>query len=316
MILVFLFTMTGIVKAAKEKTKLEIVRTASETKQLENKQGSISKTIVDSSPESGEVTVELKLANTKKDTETASTGAEVFLVVDNSPSMDFVTSTGETRKEIILESATKLVESIFATSSDVKVGLIDFHGRGLFDFISLGNATVRQELTTNKSEVLTAIQEQLERDTKTGTNIEAGLLKAQDEFSEDCTNRIIVLLTDGIPTCCVTGTVRAGNDVTTEESLKVQENTKQTILDLKADGIYTISMLTGMSESDGNTDKNETVYEEVNTLEEKLAAAERIFGTQSNPTADRYYLVKNTDVNMIITKDILKDVINKIQNPI
>lgn len=316
MMVVFLFTMSGIVKATNEKTKLEIVQTASETKQLENEQGSISKTIVDSNPEAGEVTVELKLSNTKKDTETASTGAEIFLVVDNSPSMDFVTSTGETRKEIILESATELVESIFATSSDVKVGLIDFHGRGLFEFVGLHNAIVRQELTTNKSEVLTAIQEQLARNTSSGTNIEAGLLRAESEFSKDCTNRIVILLTDGIPNNTVTRSLDAANEVNTEEAKEIQEITKQAILDLKEEGIYVITMLTGMSESDGNTDKDGTVYDTDATVEEELAAAERIFGTQSNPTADRYYLVKNTDVNTVITKDILQDVTDKIQNPI
>ena len=56
---------------------LNIVQKASETKYLENDQGYISKTIVDSDSEKGEVTVEVKLSNTSKDLET-STGTEIF----------------------------------------------------------------------------------------------------------------------------------------------------------------------------------------------------------------------------------------------
>jgi hypothetical protein len=225
--------------------------------------------------------------------------------------MDFVTSTGETRKEIILNSATQLVESIFNMSSTVKVGLIDFHGTKYSTY----DATVRQELTTDKNIMLTAINNELERSTVSGTNIDAGLKTAQKNFSTTANNKVIILLTDGIPNSSVDGT-HTGNDVTTEKSILVQNNTKQALLDLKTDGIYTITMLTGMSESDGNTDKNGTEFTETNTIEEELAAAERIFGTQTNPTADKYYLAKSADINNIITNDVLQDVSNKIRIPI
>lgn len=125
--IILMIGMCGSVNAAELKTSLDIVTKASETKYLENNKGYISKTIVDSDSDKGEVTVELKLSNTKKDVEKNST-TEIFLVVDNSPSMDFVTSTGETRKELVLDSATQLVTSIFNSSSNVKIGLVDFHG--------------------------------------------------------------------------------------------------------------------------------------------------------------------------------------------
>ena len=44
------------VNAAELKTKLDVITQASETKYLENDQGYISKTIVDSNAETGEVT--------------------------------------------------------------------------------------------------------------------------------------------------------------------------------------------------------------------------------------------------------------------
>lgn len=317
--IIILMLMIGIcvnVNATELKTSLNVIQQASEKKYLENDQGYISKTIVDTNANTGEVTIELKLSNTKKETE-ISTGTEIFLVVDNSPSMDFVTSSGKTRKELILNSATQLVTSIFNSSNNVKVGLIDFHGSGSFESASIINATVRQGLTDNKDTVLSAIQTQLQRATASGTNIDAGLQRAEKNFSKTANNKIIILLTDGIPNDDVNGTKKEDpNDVTDEGCIEVGVNTKNTLLRLKNSGIYTITLLTGMSETDGNTDKNGTEYKDNNTLEEKLKAAEDIFGTQTNPTANKYYLVSNIDINKIITEDILKDVTAIVQNPI
>lgn len=317
-IFIIIIGMLSSVNATELKTSLNVIQQASEIKYLENDQGYISKTIVDSNANTGEVTIELKLSNTKKETE-ETVDTEIFLVVDNSPSMDFVTSTGETRKELILNSASQLVTSIFNSSNNVKVGLVDFHGAsgGFFgESASIYNATVRQKLTNDKDSILSAIQSELNRSTVSGTNIESGLKTAQKKFSTNANNKVLILLTDGIPNAINDGTSDNSSDVTSEEELKIQEATKQAIIDVKSSGIYTITLLTGMSESDGYTDKNGTEYEEKNTLEEQLAAAERVFGTETNPVADKYYLVKNTNINSIITNDILRDVTNKIQNPI
>lgn len=302
---------------AQMKTQLSIIEKASEIKYLQNDQGYITKSIVDVDSDKGEVTVELKLSNSKKKTEEDTT-TEVFLVVDNSPSMDFVTSNGKTRKELILNSASQLVTSIFENSNNVKIGLVDFHGASkgiLGESASIYNAKLRQQLTDNKSEILKAVDDELERKTESGTNIEAGLKTAQKSFSNKNNNKIIILLTDGIPNADISGN-NGGNDVKDEENLKVVENTKQTLKEIKESGIYTITLLTGMSESDGTTDKNGTTYTDPNTLEEKLQAAESVFGTEENPTANKYYLVNNVDINKIITEDILKDVKTIIQNPI
>lgn len=315
---IIIIGMFSSVNATELRTSLNVIQQASETKYLENEQGYISKTIVDSNANTGEVTIELKISNTKNETE-QTIDTEIFLVVDNSPSMDFVTSTGETRKELVLNSASQLVTSIFNSSNNVKVGLIDFHGHGAGMFAesaSINNATVRQKLTDNKESVLSAIQSELNRATVSGTNIESGLKTAQKNFSQNTNNKVLILLTDGIPNAINDGTYDNSNDVTSEKGIKMQEATKKAITDLKSNGIYTITLLTGMSETDGNTDKNGNEYEEKNTLQENLDAAERVFGTEANPVADKYYLVKNTNINNIITNDILRDVTNKIHNPI
>ena len=301
-LMLLMISMCGNVNAAELKTNLDIIQKASETKYLENDQGFISKTIVDSNSDTGEVTIELKLSNTAKEVEKIN-DTEVFLVVDNSPSMDYNTSLGKTRKELVLNSASQLVESIFNNFSSVKVGLIDFHGyRNKYD------ATVRQKLTNDKSLVISAIDKQVTRSTVSGTNIDAGLQIAKENFSNGVSNKIIVLLTDGAPTTDCNGT-DGNNDVTSEKSIIAQENTKNKISSLKSEDIYIIAMLTDLDEADENTTK-------YNTLEELNEAVERTFGTTNNPIPNKFYYVKSADINSIITTNILNDVSTKIQNPI
>ncbi len=313
--IILIVVMYGSVNAIELKTELDVIQKASETKYLENNQGYISKTIVDSNPSTGEVTVELKISNTKKETET-NADTEVFIVVDNSPSMDYITTSKESRKKIVLDSASKLVESIFDTSKSVKIGLIDFHGYGFFSgSASIRNANVRQKLTDKKDEVLTAINKQLNSGTESGTNIQAGLKTAENNFSTNAGNKVIILLTDGVPNSDING-AQSGNNVTTDAAKAIQETTKQELLNLKSKGIYTIAMLTGMDETDTDTDGNDIYSNEGETLPELLEAAQNVFGTQENPTSDKYYFAKSADINSIITNDILKDVVNKVSNPI
>ena len=71
---------------------LKVIEKSSETKKLENDQGYISKTIVDSDEENGEITIELKLENTSEKkvqttTTTSNGSAEIVLVIDDSGSM-------------------------------------------------------------------------------------------------------------------------------------------------------------------------------------------------------------------------------------
>ena len=294
------------VNATELKTQLDVIQKASETKYLENDQGFISKTIVDSNKDTGEVTIELKLSNTKKET-ILEQQTEIFLVVDNSPSMDFVTTTGETRKNVVLKSASELVESIFNISSNVKIGLIDFHGY-YYSGASISDATVRENLTNNKEDILSAIQSQIARSTYSGTNIQAGLLRAKQNFSNTSKNKIIILLTDGVPNADINGNYEHG-DITSDKGVLIQNATKQTLQEVKNNGIYTIVMLSGLDEADAEST-------DTNTIEEQQDAIKKIFGTPENPTSDKYYFAKDSNISDIINNDILKNVTEKIQKPI
>ena len=137
---------------------LNVTQKASEIKYLEKDQGNISKTIVNSDTEKGEVTVEIKLANNAKESE-ISTGTEIFLVIDNSPSMDFVTASGKTRKEIVVNSTKSLVDSIFNNTTSASIGIIDFHGEnGWIETAGIKNATLRKKPSNDKEEILAELQ--------------------------------------------------------------------------------------------------------------------------------------------------------------
>lgn len=296
-ILISILLMIGVcgnVNAAELKTNLDIIQKASETKYLENDQGYISKTIVDSNSDTGEVTIELKLSNTAKEI-TTSTDTEVMLVIDNSPSMEFKTENGSVRKNIVIEAAKKLTEDLFANSNNIKVGLIRFSGGK-----TLSAATTKMcDLTSNKDTITSKLNSLATLSTEGGTNIEAGITLANNSFSSNCKNKIIILLTDGLPNYDIQGN---GYNEGKEEA--IYTNTKIALQNI-GNTNYIISMMTGISEED-NDEMGDNPLEIVT----------QIFGTSSNPTTGKFYNISDSNIEKIVTEDIYADVMEKVQNPI
>lgn len=233
-----------------------------------------------------------------------------MLVVDNSPSMDFVTESGLTRKEIVIPAAKKLTEKLLENSNDLKIGIVKFNG----GYTVSSASSLMCSLTNDKNKLLETLDKINEQATVGGTNILAGIKNANNNFDSKCKNKIIVLLTDGLPNYDLDYN-KAPNDSTTSTSIEVQDNTKNGLLNISNSGTYIISMMTGMSESDGNTDKNGNVFNDGN-LADDLIAVEKIFGTEEKPTVGKFYLVASANVDNIIRNDILNDVVEKIQKPI
>ena len=288
------------VNATELKTKLDVIEQASEIKYLENDQGYISKTIVDSNEETGEITIELKLSNTAKEVEEIKE-TEIFLVVDNSGSMGYTTSTGEVRRDMIVRSLKSLVNYIYDNSANVKVGLVRFAREG--ELLTNGTALM-SELTNDKQTMLNAINEyenlntsvdlgdgQIMEHCESGTNIEAGLKRANDNFSSDCQNKILVLLTDGIPNASINYS---------SESY-IYNATKTRLQSIGESGVTVISMMTGVTEDDDN-DAQQIV--------------EQIFGTETNPTTGKFYNIADANLETIVTENILADIMEKVQQPI
>lgn len=197
-------------------TKLEIIDTEAETKYLDNNQGYISKKVIDSNEENGELTIELKLSNTTKE-EQKELKTEVIFLVDNSSSMSTATARGITRKKMISNAIKTLTNQINSQSSNVYMGLVSFS--------ATGNTICK--LTNNKQNILSGISRFENSSVEGETNMIAGLNAANSSFSSDCKNRIIILLTDGTPSNDANGST-----------------TKSTLLNVAKSGTYVISMVT------------------------------------------------------------------------
>lgn len=311
-VLIMGFTFYNTVHATNVNTMLEVVQTSSEQKDLPNDQGFISKAISSSDLENGEVTIELKLSNTAKDIENAG-DTEVFLVIDNSPSMDFTSSSGESRKSIILNAAKPLVENIFSNVSNVKVGIVNFHGVSFFSLAGLANASITTELTSNKANVMSGLDKLLNASTESGTNIDAGLQRAEKNFSSTCQNKIIILLTDGLPNADVKG--NSSNDKFEGDEFNiVKENTKSTLKRLQSERYYVITMITGIALGDFNS--GDPVYSSQEDVDMEQEAVRGIFGTHEHPTVGKFYNVETMNAASVIENDIFNDVMYKTQQPI
>jgi len=323
---VLLGVFSTIIYAKDLNTKLKIVQKSAEQKELPDNQGYISKEIVDYDEDSGEAIIELKLSNATKEIET-NADTEIFLVIDNSLSMEFTTQAGQSRKNILLNASKTLTNAIFNASSNVKVGVVKFNGTygGLFgESAGLQNGKLVTAPTSDKSNVLSGLDSILNGSTLGGTNIDAGLQRAEKNFSANCQNKIIILLTDGIPNADVKGNNSGNEDVTNTTAQTVHSNTKETLQRLDNAGVSIISMIVGIALGDIDPSGDFSsdglpggpVYANQDEVDLEQEIVSRIFGTQSQPTVGKFYNVATIDAGNIIENDIFNDVLEKIQKPI
>ena len=102
-----------------------------------------------------------------------------------------------------------------------------------------------------------------------GTNIYKGLLEANKLFSDENKSKTLVLLTDGV------------------SSVSVEETRKE----LQRDDIYTVTVLAGLK---NNSDS---------------AVVKKIFGTEENPVADKFYNIEDANIANTISENIYNNII-------
>lgn len=232
-----------------------------------------------------ELTIGLKIknnANTPLDLPT-----EIVLLVDNSLSMKENISTGGTRMNAIINSS-KILATELLKHDTVKISVVSFSTGD--DEGTLSDAKLRTSLTNVEEDILTAI-ESISTDQGVRTDIEAGLSVASEQFSDDCENKFIILLTDGVPNISLgTNKIQYSGDTAI--------NTKNALSELSNNGINIISMMTGVT-TDTETQTGKT-YKEL---------AEEVFGTPEEPFVGQFYYITDAEIEETVSETILSQLV-------
>lgn len=265
-----------------------------------NDEASFEKKIVDSDLENHQVTLQLKINNNSK---VIIPSGELMLVIDSSSSMDEIVSGTTTRKDLVLNSANQLVESLLkANPTSLKIGVVTFSTSSETDpdtgYLITGTEADAQKVCDFTND-LTTLKSKISAIEGTGqyTNLDSGLKLAKSQFTSDTTNKYMIILTDGLPNIAV-----GYNDLVTYDGLTdVITETKSTLTSLQ--NIDVITMLTGIAneESTFRTDGTNTyTYGQV---------IQEVFGTEENPTKGKFYKINDTEIEQTITNKIYRNLL-------
>ena len=254
-----------------------------------------------------QVTLQLKVSNNSKK---IIPSGEMMLVIDSSSSMDEIVSGTTTRKELVLESANKLVESLLkANPTSLKIGVTTFSTgteKNENGYIITGTQADAQKVCDFTNDVST-LTSKISAIQGTGqyTNLDAGLKLAKSQFTNDNTDKYMIILTDGLPNLAV-----GYNDLVTYNGLtNVIKETKSTLTSFDNVDIYT--MLTGISNEEATfrTDGTNTyTYGQV---------IQEVFGTEAQPTKGKFYKINDNEIEKTITEKIHNDLMpieNSLEN--
>lgn len=247
------------------------------------------KRLIEKNLNNKEVTLQLQVTN--NETSIKPTG-EIMLVLDNSDSMQNETSTGEIRKDLVFESAQALVSNLLEDNTQLQIGVVSFStNTDMSKEATIEDASIVSSLSGNATELNNAISNIEANGPR--TDLQAGLLLASQQFSEEDNNKYMIVLTDGVPNVAIGSNNPYYSDTTITQ-------TKEQLQTLEADGIQITTMLTGIDDESyvpNGTDKN---FGEI---------IEEIFGTPENPTAGNFYYVTDDQIETTITENIYNDLL-------
>ncbi len=265
-----------------------------------NDSSSFEKKIVASDLTNHQVTLQLKIDN---NSEVIIPEGELMLVIDSSTSMDTVVSGTTTRKDVLLNSANKLVESLLeANSTSLKIGVVTFSTSNETDpesgYVITGTEADAQKVCDFTND-LTTLQSKISAIEGVGqyTNLDAGLKLAKKSFTSEDNNKYVIVLTDGLPNLAV-----GYNDLVSYKGLTdVINETKSTLNSLS--GMNVITMLTGIDNEDAifrQEGENSYTYGQV---------IKEVFGTETAPTVGKFYNIGDDEIEDTITNDIYHDLL-------
>ena len=127
--------------------------------------------------------------------------------------------------------------------------------------------------------------------------MDSGLKLAKKQFSDDNSNKYMIVLTDGLPNLAV-----GHNDLVSYEGEKaVITETKKTLKSFENTNV--ITMLTGITDEEATfrTDGTNTyTYGQI---------IEEVFGTEENPTIGKFYKINDNEIEKTITSEIHNDLL-------
>ena len=157
--------------------------------QIETLYVNLEKGIYQIDNENKEITIDLNLKAKKN--KTLDSNTEIIFLVDNSTSMnDLLADNATTRKIKVNNSTETLIKNINGNNPNVKMSVLYFS-----DGIS-----VLSDFTNNKDTLIQSIEKVKNNSASGNTNMGGALSKSKQRFSSDAKNKILILLTDGLPT--------------------------------------------------------------------------------------------------------------------
>ena len=247
------------------------------------------KKLIEKNLNNKEVTLQLQVTN--NETSIKPTG-EIMLVLDNSDSMQNATSTGEIRKDLVFKSAQALVSNLLEDNSQLQIGVVSFStNTDVSKEATIEDASLVSSLSNSATELNNAISNIEANGPR--TDLQAGLLLASQQFSEEDNNKYMIVLTDGVPNVAIDSNNPYYSDTTITQ-------TKEQLQTLENDGIQITTMLTGIDDESYVPNGVTKSFGEI---------IEEIFGTPENPTVGNFYYVTDDQIETTITENIYNDLL-------
>jgi len=254
-------------------------------------------------------TVDISLTAKNKAEKLEDKKADVVLLIDSSRSMSTnqvqINGKTTTRKQAVLDSATQLIDKLFAANSNIQIGVVEFatstetNDEGFTIEGTDKDANIVTEKLSNDKTVISSALEQVAASKMGGrTNVEVGLDAANSLLNTEKdpeVEKYILVLTDAIPNTSRGVTMDTYSD-------KTAVPTKNKLVELKNKGINVISMLINMTDDPINISQEtpKPTYKQV---------AEKIFGTTTAPTSGKVYYVTDNEVENTVSNEIYADLI-------
>lgn len=322
--IIFVSSICLNVNAATTK-KLNVIKKASETKYLENNNGYISKTIVDSNATTGEVTVELNVLNTKKEQSSNNKtyeNTEIYILVSENLVFE-----EEEKRDKYINDISNLISQILEFNEKTKVGIIGMTGTVIDESLDANGKLVigakdeayvegkesDSEIVTKPTNDLNSITNAIKNMNSSKTayriNLQAGIRLANKSFSNN-SNKILISLYDGVPNIAI-GEYSAVIGDNPETAIKEKhENlatyTRNEILSLKDSNVSFILL----RPDDTSFDEE---WFEAGTRDKLLdfdgsPYVQKLYGTMDNPTYGKMYEFTEESIDKVITENISKGV--------